>query len=127
MKIAIWLAAAIALLGAHQTRGQDHMHPPQDAQLHEQFYKTWNKPNVRNDKDERTQSCCNLVDCYPTTIKKINGDWLYLHRETQTWKTIPPYILEHNQSDPRESPDGGSHVCATATGVLYCATLGSAG
>ena len=103
----------------------DHQHPPQDMALHEKFYSTWNVPNNGN---ERVASCCNLKDCYPSTTKKVGEHWYAQRREDFQWILIPEGKLEHNQPDPRESPDYQSHVCMTPPGsgkTVYCAVLGS--
>src|SRR6185369_3484273 len=105
-----------------------HNHPPQDAQLHEQFYSTWKIPDSGR---PRVSSCCSLMDCYPTQIRLTRaGNYEARRREDGAWINIPPGILEQNQSDPRESPDGSSHVCMQPPGQynrVYCAVLGSAG
>jgi hypothetical protein len=64
----------------------------------------------------------------PTTIKKIGEHWYAQRREDFQWILIPEGKLEHNQPDPRESPDYQSHVCMTLPGsgkTVYCAVLGS--
>ena len=50
-------------------------HPPQDMPLHERFYSTWFMP------DEPTKSCCNMADCYPTTVQYHDGQWWAMRRE----------------------------------------------
>jgi hypothetical protein len=96
---------------------QEHNHPPQDAELHDKFYSTWMIPPGRN------MSCCNKHDCYPTPVRKAGKNWVYLDRELSEWAPIPNEKLEHGQTDPRDSPDGQSHVCAKR-GYVYCAVLG---
>lgn len=102
-------------------------HPSQDQELHDKFYQDWLRPDTGRIGGNRTQSCCNKADCYPTEIKLQGGKWFFKHRETGDWLVIPKGRLEHNQPDPRESPDGGSHVCASAAGDLFCAVLGNQG
>lgn len=117
-------ALCILVLGA-PAAGQEHQHPPRDAQLHDKFYSTWNMPNGGQ---PRTSSCCSSKDCYPTTIKNVGGVWFAQRREDQAWIMVPDAKVEQNQSDPRESPDGLSHVCMAApTGGanVYCAVLGT--
>ncbi len=98
-------------------------HPLHDQEIHENFYSTWRMPN--GDKP-RVASCCNEHDCYPATIKREGGTWFAQSRDGQRWIAIPDSKLEHLQGDPRESPDGRSHVCIpiTESGV-YCAVLGN--
>lgn len=102
---------------------QEHTgHPPEDMAIHEQFYSTWMMPNGG---EPRTNSCCNNQDCYPTQFKKIRGTWYALRREDGSWMPIPESKLEHLQPDPRESPDGRSHVCASPVYPnVYCAVVG---
>lgn len=108
------------------TDGAEHNHPPQDIALHEQFYSTWNRPTSRSDKGERMVSCCNKLDCYPTSIRqRPDGNYEALRREDGKWIMFPATLLEQQQPDPRESPDGQTHVCISAgSPLVYCATLG---
>ncbi len=85
------------------------------------FYQTWNR------LPERRLSCCNMMDCHVVEIKQRDGRWFFLDRITHfapVWREIPPERLEQNAADPRESPDGSSHVCFNQSYVL-CAVLGS--
>jgi hypothetical protein len=118
------LVAAISLLIFIATKAWAQ-HPPEHQELHEKFYSTWMIPRPGM-PDHRKASCCDKRDCYPAEVTRIGGQWFFLHRETKRWLPIPENRLEHNQPDPRESPDGRSHICAGTTGVLYCATLGAA-
>lgn len=102
----------------------DAQHPPEHQKLHEEFYNNWLRPDIGRVNGERTQSCCSLHDCYPAEVKNVGGTWFFLHRESRRWLAIPERILEQNQTDPRESPDGHAHVCASATGNVFCAVLG---
>ena len=87
-----------------------------------EFYATWMRP------PGRFYSCCNMQDCHVVQIKQEKGRWLFLdtfsYSDGGHWRVIPPDILEQNASDPRESPDGNSHVCFNAS-VVLCAVLGS--
>jgi hypothetical protein len=87
----------------------------------DQFYSTWLRPNGEH---PRVASCCNFLDCYPAEAQFRGGHWFFKHRETQTWKIVPDGLVEHEQADPRESPDGGNHVCASPYGHVYCFTVG---
>lgn len=102
--------------------GQDiHQHPPQDQAIHEKFYSDWRRP------PNRTTSCCSLTDCYPldnNNLKMNGGKWFIFNKFTNQWTLVPESLIESNQPDPRESPDGRGHVCANWTGVL-CFVLGS--
>lgn len=117
------LAFLIVLL-ACMARAEEHQHPPQDAQIHEQFYSTWFMP------DNPLKSCCNKIDCYPTVFEKTGGQWYARRREDGKMIRVPPEKLEHNTATPRDSPDGRSHACMPGlnhpdAGTVFCAALGS--
>lgn len=99
-------------------------HPPEHQNLHDKFYSTWQMAVVRDALGRRTNSCCSNHDCYPTRFRNVAGVWFAFHRETQSWIPVPESRLEHNTPDPRESPDGHSHLCASALTNVYCAVLG---
>lgn len=123
----LMLAILLALIPRAWAEDHQHHHPPQDAQLHDRFYSTWYMPNGGM---PRNSSCCNLKDCYPTTIKKVGDVYFARRREDGAWIPIPTSKIEQNQSDPRESPDGRSHVCMAAPSGganVYCAVLGTDG
>ncbi len=82
------------------------------------FYATWMRP------PERSMSCCSTNDCHVVQIKREGDTYYFLDIYEHRWRAIPPDRLEHNASDPRESPDGSSHVCFNSMFVL-CAVLGS--
>ncbi len=93
---------------------------PEEARVF-QFYATWMRP------PERSMSCCNMQDCHTVQVKRTGGEWYFLDaidQQPPAWRQIPPGRLEQNVSDPRESPDGESHVCFNRMYVL-CAVLGS--
>ncbi len=69
-------------------------------------------------------SCCNMQDCHAVQVQHTGGQWSFLDTTQHAWRLIPPGRLEQNASDPRESPDGASHVCYNQAFVL-CAVLGS--
>jgi hypothetical protein len=121
--IAAWL---FALAAWRQALSQEHHHPPQDAAMHDRFYSSWLIPNGGQ---QRKSSCCDRKDCYRTQGKFHAGQWWALRREDQNWVLLPNNKLEHNQPDPRESPDGQTHVCMSPppTSTIYCAVLGSDG
>ena len=120
MKILLTLFLLISTAAA-----QDHSHhPPQDQRLHDTFYNSWRMPNGGQ---PRGSSCCSDRDCYPTAIELREGRYYARRREDGAWIQIPRWKLEHTQEDPRESPDGQSHVCMPPPGHgngVYCAVLG---
>ena len=87
----------------------------------DRFYSTWKRPNYGT---TRISSCCNTADCYPAKVIIQGGKWLFEHRETRRFIPIPDSIMEHMQPDPRESPDGDNHVCASPHGIVYCFVAG---
>lgn len=101
-------------------------HPPAHEKLHKEFYSDWKMP------PNRTVSCCNEKDCYPTPIKFEDGQYWALRREDQRWLMIPAGVLEQTQRDEsniRESPDFQSHACIQDPefgDTVFCATLGGA-
>lgn len=88
----------------------------------DQFYSYWLRPNLGR---PRNSSCCNRLDCYPVEAQMRGGHWFFKHRETQQWKIVPDGLVEHEQADPKESPDGRNHVCASPYGHVYCFVVGS--
>ena len=101
-------------------------HRPEDMEIHHKFYQNWQRPDFRNDKHERTNSCCNKRDCEPVEIIYENGHYYAKLRTATRPVLIPDNLIEANQPDPRESPDGLSHVCWNHTNnMILCAVLGS--
>ena len=101
---------------------QEHRHPPQHEALHEQFYATWFKPNGGKDREK---SCCNQQDCSPAEMRRVAGHWQGRRiGKDSVWIDIPDDLIESNQADPRESPDGASHLCVHFSGYVLCAVLG---
>lgn len=96
-------------------------HPPQDMALHDKFYSGWLVPNAGA---ARVSSCCNKMDCAPADTKFEGGHWYGRRRIDPQWILIPDQLIESNQGDPRESPDGQSHLCVHPGGHILCAVLG---
>jgi hypothetical protein len=95
--IAFFITIAIGAASAQERR-----HPPQDEQLHNQFYATWMMP------DNPKRSCWNKADCYPTEATLENGQWFAKRREDGKFLLVPALKVEQN----RDSPDGRNHLCA---------------
>jgi hypothetical protein len=83
------------------------------------FYETWMKP------ENRLQSCCNKQDCAPVrNVRRINGQWVMERESDGEWVIVPDSKIENYAKDnPRDSPDGRSHLCSSAT-LVFCAVLG---
>ncbi len=137
MKVLLFAALiTVMVFGTVQAQNQKPgtgYHPPEHMQLHDEFYASWKMPEPRDRATgQRQNNCCGGRDCYPTAIKKVTygkwgeqSGWYAMHRETGKWVIIPDEKLEHNTHDPRESPDGQSHVCASPLGNIFCAVVGS--
>lgn len=115
---------ALICLGIDFVFGQDiREHLPEHQSLHDRFYSNWMRP------PGRVSSCCSQQDCYPldhTNLKKNGETWFILNKFTNQWNAVPENLIESNQPDARDSPDGRGHVCANWSGVL-CIVLGSQG
>lgn len=117
LRIAL-LGAAMALpllpLAVPRLMAQEHHHPPQDAGIHNLFYRDWMRP------DNPQISCCSDRDCAPAEARMQNGQWVARKRGETVWYRIPPEKVEIN----RDSPDGRSHLCAIDT-TVFCFIPGS--
>lgn len=108
--IVLWVAL---ILSSNPARAQEHRHPPQDAQIHEQFYLTWKQ------KMNSVASCCNKKDCYPTAAKfdYETGLWKARRREDGKWLWVPRTVYDQSDKNEPRSPDGRSHLCARLPGA----------
>lgn len=113
----IWL---LALLISTATAQEIHHHEGMSPEV-DRFYSTWLQPNQGR---PRFYGCCNRIDCYPVEAQFRGGHWWFKHRETGHWMIVPDGKVEHDQPDPRESPDGLTHVCASPLGTVYCFVVG---
>ncbi len=128
LRITIFTAFVIAATLGTATA----QHPPEHQALHEQFYSTWKSPyeNLATRTERRTAGCCGISDCFPADVKYVGGRlWMHPRVPQQSavedrWYLVPASLLENNQPDPRESPDGQSHVCIVGD-QAFCAILGS--
>lgn len=118
------LALAMLIATASLALAQEHHHPQQDAQVHNNFYLSWNRPNHRRPDGTRMASCCSMQDCFPSELKHERGFWWTRTKDGRSVVIVPEDILEHNQPDARDSPDFRNHVCIRANQVI-CAVLGS--
>jgi hypothetical protein len=128
------LGIAFGIIGyvlLRQAKGEEEIHHhPGMTELVDKFYSSWMMPIPFSNLNRRTKSCCNKVDCAPREIKFENGRW-FVHwfnpqLKHDVWLPIPENLIEANQPDPRESPDGQSHVCINPNnGEILCAVVGS--
>lgn len=110
-KTAAGLKFLVLLLLTGPALAQEHHHPTETIYgAVAEFYKSWMRPDVP------TSSCCNDRDCYVTRIRRVNGKIQAVHRESGDWVDIPPEKIEVN----RDSPDGFSHLCASAAKYIFC-------
>ncbi len=86
------------------------------------FYASWMRPYASMGQPRRTISCCHQKDCHAAEVKRGVEGWSFKGPQGN-WISIPEERLENNQPDPRDSPDGLSHVCYTGW-VVVCAILG---
>ena len=114
----IWSAITLFVLLAVPAFAQGHNHPRQDAQLHDQFYSTWMRP------DQPNVSCCNKQDCAPAEARFQEGLWWARREVDGKWLPIPPWKIELN----RGSPDGRNHLCVQPPhlgNTVWCFVTGS--
>lgn len=105
--LVVLIAAALAFVAVRASA--QHHHPPQDAAIHEKFYRTWNMP------DNPSVSCCNLRDCAPAAgVSRSDGRWSARRASDGRWFDIP----EEKVEGTLDSPDGRSHLCVAFDRVL---------
>lgn len=86
------------------------------------FYSEWRRPKGNfTGIVHRGYSCCNKNDCDVVIAVDVRAGRVFakLAREPNHWYPVDPAIVESNQGDPRESPDGLSHGCVIG-GVMAC-------
>ena len=105
-----WLIIALLFIYPH-ARAQEHHHPTETIYgATAEFYRTWRRP------DAPGISCCSDKDCYVTRTRYRGGKIQAIHRESGDWIDVPPEKVEQN----RDSPDGLSHICASAMKFVFC-------
>ena len=99
------------------------------------FYKTWKRPKGEFAITHRQSYCCYgdgaRQDCFPVLKERVNEkgirevmpDVTGAHPQAQTeygnkWYPLNYGIEENKQPDPRESPDGRSHVCVSGMSAI---------
>lgn len=92
----------------------DHNHPAEHAEIHDQFYSSWMRP------DQPNVSCCSKMDCAPAEARVVNGKWQARKVGEANWTPIPESKIETR----RDSPDGRNHLCSM-NGLVFCFIAGS--
>lgn len=113
--------------------GQEIHHHPGATELIDKFYSTWKMPIIhpackQKDCARRVALCCNRKDCAVREVSLKDGQWNvhFIDVSHDVWIPIPANIIEANQPDPRESPDGQTHVCIDPNSLqILCAVLGA--
>jgi hypothetical protein len=123
-----------------------HMARPARAHEHEagesaerarviEFYRSWLRPKGNFSVEHRVNSCCfgsgSQQDCFPVEATRKNAkgelevmpDVSEAATEAQAnygakWYTLDTGVEEDKQPDPRESPDGRSHVCIVGNYIV---------
>ncbi len=102
-----------------------------------EFYSSWKRPKGDFSINHRMPTCCygsgSQQDCFPVLATRINEkgvrevmpDVSGAATEAQVkygdkWYPLNHSIEEDKQPDPRESPDGQSHVCVAPSGDAIC-------
>ena len=110
--LAVMKAIVVSVIG--QEISTEHNHPPEHAQLHEDFYSGWMKP------DNPTISCCNKQDCAPAQVRFEDGKYYV----KSIWNGVWVYFSPEKIDWARQSPDGRSHACMSKSNVPFCLVLG---
>ncbi len=99
-------AMLVVLLGVGAVEAQTGSHGDGHAQHHD-WYRDLRQPGSGI-------SCCNRQDCRPVrAYVDEDGRW---HALVQGRLVGIPWYVILKQS----APDGGSHLCMSQTGVVYC-------
>lgn len=134
--LVVVLTCVCVLISAIPLRAHEHMpgENTEQARIIE-FYKTWKRPKGEFSVIHRQSSCCYgdgaQQDCFPVLQERINEkgqrevmpDVTGAHTQAQAeyggkWYPLIYNIEENKQIDPRESPDGRSHVCVTGEAAV---------
>lgn len=100
-----------------------------------EFYKTWHRPKGEFSITHRSPMCCygdgRQQDCFPVLARRINEkgeeeltpDVTGAATEAQAeyggkWYPNVFHVTEDEQIDPRDSPDGRSHMCVSGQAVI---------
>jgi len=132
------LVAALLLRCCHGVPAHAHEHKvgetSEQARVVE-FYKTWHRPKGEYSIKHREPLCCwgsgLQQDCFPVLARRFNDKGqeeltpdvsgtptqVQLEYGGKWWPNIYK-VTEDQQVDPRESPDGRSHMCITGQSII---------
>jgi hypothetical protein len=119
-KVLFGVAITLAPLALPSPSLTQHRYPPEDADIHEKFYRTWRM-------SEHDWSCCDNRDCYPTEVRIVGGEIFAKRREDGKFIAVPADRVDRR----RDNPDGRNHMCApppTSThppDTVFCFMLGA--
>lgn len=137
----IVLAAVFLLRGCNHARAHEHQKGelPEQARVIE-FYRTWHRPKGSYSIKHREPLCCfaegKNQDCFPVLgFRKDDSGVIEVKPNTDgastdtqlefgDWYKLNTGVEEDKQIDPRESPDGRSHVCIVGQAIV-CYVAGS--
>ncbi len=93
-----------------------------------EFYRTWMRPKGNfSGIQHRQNSCCNRSDCFPVVEIRRERGALFIrvnaHGNVSPEYKVDEAVIESNQPDPRDSPDGQNHACIIG-GLVVCLVLG---
>jgi hypothetical protein len=100
-----------------------------------EFYRTWKRPRGNFSIPHRQALCCygggDMQDCFPVEATRrnergelevmpdVSGASTYVQAQYGAkWYIANTGVDEDQQPDPRESPDGRSHVCIVGYSVV---------
>lgn len=93
---------------------QTHRHAPEHAQLHADFYRHLQRPDVPPETPAWQRSCCSDRDCAPAPARFRDGGWEFLRRGV--WLPVPADKVVADRT-----PDLQAHACVSAvTDELLC-------
>jgi hypothetical protein len=108
------LAVLVLCLMLRGAGAQEHHHPPEHAQLHEEFYSKLQRPDAPPDALGWQKSCCSNRDCKPAQARFKDGHWEFLNRGN--WTPVPDSKIV-----PDRPPDMQAHACVSEhTQQLLC-------
>ena len=90
--------ASVLIVCINSARAQEGYVGHNHDKWHQGFYSTLNRPDGQG-------SCCNLMDCRPTSVRSIDGR--YEIKKDGRWIPVPM-----DKVIKKTAPDLGAHICA---------------